>query len=248
MRFSAQIAIITGARQGIGYAIAERLGSEGAKLFMVSRDQRIEEAVGVLKKKGIVAQAFCADVGNPDGAKTMVETCLAQFERIDILINNAGVVGIGPIETISPQDWEAVLRNNLTTAFLCSQAAYTVMRQQRSGSVVNVSSIAGRSYSLVAGVHYTASKAALIGFTRQFALEAAPHGIRVNAIAPSQTDTPMLRNGLAQSKKTIDDIAKKIPLGRIAQPDEVASVCAFLCSQDASYVTGAVVDINGGLF
>ncbi len=241
-----QVALITGAREGIGLAIGRELGMQGATVVLISRGVGVRQAAQKLASEGLTVCGMEADVSDPDAVKALVADCLDRFNRVDILVNNAGVGGGGPIEEISIEEWNEVFRNNLTTVFLCSKHVFPAMKQQRSGTIVNISSVAGRFRSSVAGVHYTASKAAIIGFTRQLALEGAPLGIRVNAIAPAQTDTEMLREGLAKTNKTVEDIARQIPLGYIARPEQIASVCAFLCSEDSSYMTGAIVDVNGG--
>lgn len=246
MRLKGQTAIVTGGRRGIGFQVARRIGLEGANVLIVSRSSETRDAAESLIREGICAVGLSLDLCDESAVQMMVTECLSRFGGIDILVNNAGVAGIGGIESVSLEDWKNVVNNNLMTAFLCSKFVFPHMKVKRSGKIVNVSSVAGRSSSSVAGVHYTASKAGIIGLTRQLAREGAPFGIRVNAVAPSQTDTEMLREGLNLSGKNPADIATTIPLGFIAHPDQVASVCLFLCTEDSSYMTGAVLDVNGG--
>ena len=176
----------------------------------------------------------------------MVARAIAEFGTVDILVNNAGILrGTSPPEEISEDEWDLVLAFNLKGAFHCTKAVLPTMKKQRSGGIVNVSSIAGRSVSNSGGAHYTASKAALLGFTRHAAREAAPYGITVNAIAPAGVDTPMVSEVWPEAR--MDALVAKIPLGRVARAEEIAELVLFLVSEKSSYITGATIDINGGL-
>lgn len=248
MKLTHRIAIVTGGRAGIGFAIARLFASEGATVILVGRSEAVQESSEKLRAEGLDVHSVVANLGDEKAVASLMEFVVERFGVLDILVNNAGVAGIGKIEDISLMDWEDVMRNNLTTAFLCCKYALPIMKKRGSGAIVNISSIAGRAFSQVAGVHYTSSKAGLLGLTRQLAWEEAAHGIRVNAIAPSQTNTEMLQKGLEISNKTISEIAEKIPLGRVADPREIATVCLYLCSDASAYVTGTTVDVNGGLF
>jgi 3-oxoacyl-[acyl-carrier protein] reductase len=247
MRLKGQVAIVTGARRGIGFAAAKCLCEEGAAVVLTGRDPAVIAAAESLKKLGYQAVGVPADLTQEQDVKRLVDQAVKQFGRVDILVNNAGVVGVGGVESVTIEQWKSVMDNNVTTAFLCSKHVTPIMKAQKRGVMINVSSVAGRSSSMVAGVHYTSSKAAMIGLTRQLARELSPSGIRVNAVAPSQTKTEMLVEGLEKSGKNIDDIAAKIPLGYIASAEQVASVIKFLCLDDSSYMTGAILDVNGGL-
>lgn len=246
MKFKNQVAIVTGGRRGIGLCIGKILAVNGARVVLVGRNPAIKDVAKGLLDQGLRATGCVADVSDYKSVQSLIETTQREFGRIDILVNNAAITGIGRIEEVSLDDWNSVIKNNLTSAFLCSKFVFPVMKKQMSGKIVNISSIAGRSYSLISGIHYTSSKAALIGFTRQLAAEGARFGIRVNCIAPSPTDTEMLSSGLAQVGITASDVAKRSPLGMLAQPEQIASVCSFLCSDESSYMTGAILDVNGG--
>jgi 3-oxoacyl-[acyl-carrier protein] reductase len=250
--FEGRVALVTGARSGIGLAVARQFAKNGANVIMVSRSEKIKSAATALsnelshRDQRIIG--ISADFSDENQVSRVFDLVNSQFGGIDILINNAGVSHTGRIEAVSLREWEDVFKNNLTSAFLCSRAAVALMRNKNSGAIVNVSSVAGRSASLISSVAYTASKAGMIGLTRQLAKEVASAGIRVNAIAPSQTDTEMLNEALAKVNKKADDIAKVIPLGKIATPEQVADVCLYLSGPSSSYITGAVIDVNGGSF
>jgi 3-oxoacyl-[acyl-carrier protein] reductase len=233
--FKGKVAIITGASSGIGQAVAEAIANYGAHTVFISRSGA-EAISSELNAAGKSTLSLPCDVTDETQVKQAIASVFERYGRIDILINNAAINQIAKIEDIS----------NLTSQFLCCKHVVPIMKQQRSGNIINVSSIAGNFRSKISGIHYVASKAGVVGFTRQLAYELAPFQINVNAICPSQTYTPMLAATLPPEaeQKLIDSI----PLGRIASMEEQVNVILFLASHLSSYMTGAIVDVNGGQF
>ena len=242
-----KVAVVTGSGRGVGFACAQALVGRGIHVVMVGRSPKVNSAAKRLLSKGFKCAPFQADCSTEEGSSAVTEFCRKNYGRVDFLINNAGVPGVGKIRDLTVEDWDYVLKNNLTSAFLCSRDLLPLLLKRRGGAIVNVASVAARSYSLVAGVHYTASKAGMIGLTRQLAAETGPLGLRVNAVAPSQTKTEMLQKGLRRSGVSIRSLEEKNPMKTLASPKQVASVCAFLCTSEASYINGAVLDVNGGM-
>lgn len=241
--FSGRTVVVTGGSSGIGAAAAEEFASAGAAVALVAR-RGADALADELGKRGCSVLSLRADLSVEGEVKRTVNEVIDQFGAIDVLVNCAGIAGPGKIEEITLEAWDEMLRNNLTSQFLCCKYAVPVMKRQKSGKIVNVSSIAGRFRSALSGIHYVTSKAAILGFTRQLAYELAPFHINVNAICPSQTRTPMLAGVLTLDAE--HDLAESIPLGHIADPSEQAGVILFLASDAASYMTGAIVDVNGG--
>lgn len=241
MRFAGKAAIVTGASRGIGRAIAELLHREGAQVLVNYRSNEaaamaVVQQLNPERPNSIVA--FRADVGEPDEVRAMVAHCLGAFGRVDILVNNAGYVQDATILDHSDANWRQTMRANLDGVFYCTREVAPHMVRQRSGSIVSISSIAAYTGG-VNSAAYTATKAAVIAITRKIAVELAQYGIRVNAVAPGGVETDMAR-GLS------DTFKKMTPLGRLAQPSEIAAVVTFLCSDEASFVTGECVRATGG--
>ncbi len=241
--FRDKVAIITGASSGIGKITDEMFCAVGARTVFVSRSGA-DESVDRLKSKDYSCLSLKCDISKEEPVKKMVDTVLKEYGTIDILVNCAAVNQLVKIEDISLEDWEHVLRNNLTSVFLCCKYVLQVMKQKKYGKIINVSSIAGRFRSSLSGIHYVTSKAAVIGFTRQLAYEAGNFQINVNAVCPGQTYTPMLNKSLRPGDK--ENLEKIIPLGYIASPEQQANVILFLASDEANYINGAIVDVNGG--
>ena len=243
--FAGRVAIVTGAGRGMGRAVASRLAAGGAKLVVNDLDaDSAEGTAGALREAGAEALATPGDVTSSADVARMVASALGHFGRIDVLVNNAGVLRPTPVFDIEEEEWDMVVNGNLKSTYLCSRAVLPAMREQGWGRIVNFSSTAGKSVSTVGGAHYTASKAAILGFTRHLAKEEAAHGITVNAVCPGLIDTEMVRATVsAERVKTYTD---SFPIARIGEPWEVAELVAFLASDKAAYITGASLDINGG--
>lgn len=241
MRFEGKAAIVTGAARGIGRATAELLHNDGAQVLVNFRTNEAA-ATALVEQLNSVRQnsavAFRADVGDPDEVRAMIARCLEAFGRVDILVNNAGYVQDATILDHTDAIWRETMRANLDGPFYCIREVAPYMVQQRSGAIVSISSIA----AYLGGVNsaaYTASKAAVIALTRKISLELAQYGIRVNAVAPGGTETEMVRD-------RVEALRKLHPMGRLAQPGEIAAVIAFLCSDEASFITGECVKVAGG--
>ncbi|MDH7500897.1 MAG: 3-oxoacyl-ACP reductase family protein [candidate division NC10 bacterium] len=246
MRLAGKKAIVTGGGRGIGRAIAIAFAREGADVLInyLSRDSDAQETSRQVQALGRSALLFKGDVSDSAQVKAMVDLALREWGRIDILVNNAGITHIAtPFET-TEEDWDRVLRINLKGAFLCCKAVLDTMVKQGGGRIINISSVVGKSGG-IAGLTYAASKAGLIGLTKSLATHLAPHNILVNAIAPALIDTEMLRwRTEEQWKETI----ASTPLKRLGDPMDMAESAVFLASNGGNYITGATIDVNGGLY
>ena len=240
-------AFVTGAQQGIGRATAVALARAGADVGVNYLDDAdaggaVLREIEALGRRGVVVQG---DVSTPSQAEAMTVSVARQLGGLDVLVNNAGVFPRVPFLEMKEGDYDLVLDVNLKGTFFCAQAAARLMvHGGRKGAIVNLSSQAVRGAPL--GVHYSASKSGVIGMTRAMALELAPHGIRVNAVAPGLTDTAQPRYG--HSEESLATLARAVPIGRMAHPGEIAEVIVFLASDDARYITGQVLNANGGSY
>jgi len=242
-------AVVTGASRGIGRAIAQALADDGFQVAVnyLTRDLEARELVDKISAGGGAARAFRANVSDPAECARLVEGALAAFGRLDVLVNNAGISQTGvPIADLPAEDWERMLRINLSGPFYLIKAVLPHMRQRRSGHIVNLSSNVTQRFPATYGA-YTVSKAGVDALTRVLAKEEGPNGIRVNAIAPGPIATDMFAQALAvMGPERAEAFVKSIPLGRTGQPEEIASAVRFLVSDAASYLTGQVVYVNGG--
>jgi len=241
-----KVALITGAARGIGKAIALRYAAEGADIAFTDLviNEVAEETVAQLESFGVRVKAYASNAADFEATQEVVAQVLADFGRIDILVNNAGITKDGLVMRMSEQQWDSVIAVNMKSAFNFLHAVVPVMARQRSGSIINMASIAGQTGN-PGQVNYAASKAGLIAMAKSVAKEMGPRGIRANAIAPGYVLSEMTE-ALPQAVK--DEFIKLIPLGRGASVDEIASVALFLASDLASYVTGQVIAVNGGMY
>lgn len=238
-------AVVTGSARGIGKAIATKLASFGANVVISDINADAAKATAAeIGATGPKAISFAADVSKGDQADALIESCVKEFGKIDILVNNAGITKDTLLLRMKQEQWDAVIAVNLTGTYLCAQAAFKHMFKQKNGAIINISSIAGENGN-VGQTNYAASKAGVIGFTKAVALEGASRGVRCNAIAPGFVKTDMTD---AIPEKIRLEMAQKIPLGRAGLPDDIANGVAFLASDMASFITGHILDINGGGF
>jgi len=244
MTLSGRVALVTGASQGIGRACALRLAQSGATVAAAARNrEKLEEVVGEITSAGGQAAAFALDVADEEQIKAVFKAVIAQFGKIDILVNNAGITRDQLVMRMKRADWDAVIQTNLTSAYLCTQQVTSSMLKQRWGRIINVASVFGQM-GQAGQANYAASKAGLIGLTMAIARELASRSITCNAVAPGFIDTPMTEVLSAEFK---DGAVKTIPLGRTGTAEEVAHSVAFLASEEAGYITGHVLNVNGGL-
>ena len=237
-------AIITGAARGIGLEIARVLAEAEAKVALIDLDEKQgDKATRQLRADGFEVMHVVADVSDERQVREMVGQILERLRRIDILVNNAGICPITPIEAITAEEWDTVMRVKLKGTFLCSKAVIPVMLRQGSGKIINIASSAGQMGGLAVGLHYSASKAGMLGLTKGLARILAPQ-IQVNAVSPGTTESEMT-SGWTQ--EAIDDIISKIPAGRLGRPADVAAAVCFLASDEANFITGQTLSVNGGL-
>jgi len=244
MSLSGRVAFVTGASQGIGRACALKLATAGAAVAVAARNQeKLKELVNEITAAGGKAAAFALDVTDEEQIKSAIKAAIAHFGKIDILVNNAGITRDQLVMRMKRADWNAVLDTNLTSAYLCIQQVSTSMLKQRWGRIINIASVFGQM-GQAGQANYSASKAGLIGLTMAIARELGSRNITCNAVAPGFIETAMTEGLGDEFKQTA---AKQIPLGRVGSPADVASAVAFLASDDASYITGHVLNVNGGM-
>jgi len=244
MSLSGRVALVTGASQGIGRTVALRLAKDGATVAVAARNQeKLNELVTEITAAGGKAATFALDVSDEDQVKSTIKAAIAQFGKIDILVNNAGITRDQLVMRMKRADWDAVLQTNLTSAYLCIQAIMSSMLKQRWGRIINITSVFGQM-GQAGQANYSASKAGLIGLTMAIAREVGSRNITCNAIAPGFIETAMTAVLSDEFKQTA---IKQIPLGRVGSPEDVAGAVAFLASDDASYITGHVLNVNGGM-
>jgi len=244
MSLSGRLALVTGASQGIGRACALRLAKEGASVAVAARNQeKLNQLVNEIIAAGGKAAAFPLDVADEEQVKSAVKAAIMQFGKIDILVNNAGITRDQLVMRMKRADWDAVLQTNLTSAYLCIQQVIGSMLKQRWGRIINISSVFGQM-GQVGQANYAASKAGLIGLTMAIAREVGSRNITCNAVAPGFIETAMTA---VLSDEFKQNAVKQIPLGRVGTPEDVAATVAFLASDDAAYITGHVLNVNGGM-
>ncbi|MBC7242693.1 MAG: SDR family oxidoreductase [Anaerolineae bacterium] len=254
-RFVGQVAMITGAGSGIGKACALRFAQEGANVLCLDvNDPASEAAAQECRQHGVEALAMHCDVTHEEDIERAVQAAMERWGRIDVLVAAAGVYRGAPLPEVSLKQWQLVIDVNLTGVFLSNRAVAPIMMKQRSGSIINISSMAGKT-SWPASAEYSASKSGVIGLTRSVAMELAPYGATANAVCPGNTRTEMVeyvaatiaaREGISP-EEWLRQRAKDCPMGRFAEPWEIAGVVAFLASEDSRYLTGQAIEVDGGM-
>jgi 3-oxoacyl-[acyl-carrier protein] reductase len=244
MKLKDRVAIITGAARGIGKAIALTFIREGAKVALVDIDQKQLEALRneIERRKGESISISCDITKSPE-VQEMVNQVKKAFGRIDILVNNAGIIRRGTIETVTEEDWDRVIAVNLKGTFNCCKATFETMKQQRYGKIVSISSISGKLGDITSAPGYGPSKAGIDALSKTLAKQLAPYGINVNVVSPHAIETEMSAQWSEERRK---EIIASIPLGRLGKPEDVAEAVLFLVSDSASFITGEILDVNGG--
>ena len=255
-RIDGQIAVVTGAAQGLGLGIAERLARNGATVVMADlQHEKVEEVAGRLQKLGLSVHAAFGDVSDSASVNACFDAATEAHGRLDILVNNAGIgQQVAPVVALDDGEWDRVLRVTLTGTFYCCRAAGRIMEGQGSGAIVNISSINGQNPAALVAA-YNAAKEGVISLTRTLALELAAYGVRVNAVCPGPVYTAFNRSNMVQRSRTlglsedemIERIRSAIPLGRWGEPKDIANAVAFLCSPAADWITGEVLRVSGGM-
>jgi 3-oxoacyl-[acyl-carrier protein] reductase len=241
---SGKVAIVTGASRGIGRAVAALLAERGARVVAAARADNAAGTVAAIQAAGQRADVASVDVTDAGAVEAMVAKTVERHGRVDILVNNAGIARDQLLLRMKREDWDQVIATNLTAAFVCTQAVLRPMVRQRSGRIVSISSVVGQTGN-AGQANYAASKAGLIGFSRALAREVASRNITVNVVAPGLIDTDMTR---ALTEKLQGDWGSQIPLGRLGETTDVAAAVCFLASDEASYITGQVLAVNGGMY
>ena len=244
IELSGRIALVTGASRGIGRAIAMRLAAQGAHVIAAARGENAKGTADEIGGAGGRAEHVALDVTETGAADAAIADVVQRHGRIDILVNNAGIARDQLMLRLKREDWDAVITTNLTATFTLTQAALKPMIRQRAGRVVSISSVVGQSGN-AGQANYAASKAGLIGFSKAVALEVASRGITVNVVAPGLIETDMTK---AITEAAHEQWVSKIPLKRLGSPDDIAAAVCFLASDEASYITGQVLAVNGGMY
>jgi 3-oxoacyl-[acyl-carrier protein] reductase len=244
MKLEGRVALVTGASQGIGHACAVALAREGASVALAARNQqKLDDLAAQITAAGGKTAAFVVDVADEEQVKSAVKSAIGQFGKIDILVNNAGITRDQLVMRMKRADWDTVLNTNLTSAYLCIQQVIPSMLKQRWGRIINITSVFGQM-GQAGQANYSASKAGLIGLTMAIAREVASRNITSNAIAPGFVETNMTA---ALSEEFKQQAVKQIPLGRVGKSEDIANAVVFLASEEASYITGHVLNVNGGM-
>jgi 3-oxoacyl-[acyl-carrier protein] reductase len=239
-----QIALVTGASQGLGHAVAVRLGANGAKVLCVARNaEKLADTVAQIQALGGEAVAMACDVTNRESIEKLFEQVETDYKRLDILVNNAGITRDTLLPRMTDVQWDEIIAANLTSCFLFSRAATRIMMGQRYGRIINMSSVSGLIGN-AGQTNYSATKAGMIGFTRSLSKEMAKRKITVNAVAPGFIESEMTK---ALGDSIIDEVKKRVPANRLGTGDDVAACVLFLASRAASYVTGQVITVDGGM-
>lgn len=249
VNLSGKTALVTGGAQGIGFGIVYRLAEAGAKVMIADfKETESAQAVQKLSEKGWSAKSVKVDVSNEEDVKRALEEIVKEFGGVDILVNNAGIYPTVPVEEMTVEDFDKVIAVNLKGVFLCTKyVTEQMIKQGRGGKVINVTSIDALHPSAVGLAHYDASKHGVWGFTKNVALELAPHKIWVNAIAPGAIETPGVTGGKPLAQEIMDHFLAKIPMKKMGEPDDIGKVALFLASEMSSYMTGSQIVVDGGV-
>lgn len=247
MRLEGKVAIVTGGSRNVGRGISLKLAEEGADIVAnyMSNREAVLETVNLIKKLGRRATSIQTDVSNYNKVEDMVNETINNFGKVDILVNNAGIANITPIWDVSEEELDRTISINLKGVFNCCKAVIKHMMNRRYGKIINISALAGVGGLLPASVHYCATKGGIISLTKSLANHVAPYNINVNAIAPGQLDSPSIR---WRTPEQLEELKRRIPLGRFGRIEEVAETVVFLASDNTSFITGATININGGVF
>jgi len=245
MKLKNSVSIVTGGAKGIGWAIAFAFIREGSKVAIVDIEakEKMETVKKDLEKMGGEALFLSCDITKFSDVEQMVETVFQSFGRIDILVNNAGIIRRGTIETVAQEDWDRVIEVNLKGTFNCSKAVVEIMKRQGCGKIINISSIAGKLGDITSAPGYASSKAGIDALTKTLAMQLAKYHINVNAVSPHAIETEMSRQWSEEKRR---EVIASIPLGRLGKPEDVAEAVLFLASEEASFITGEILDVNGG--
>lgn len=250
-----RLAAVTGGASGIGLASVRRLHADGHRVLIIDRSELALELAQELSTEEFPVYAMIADLSSPEAIEKLTVDIDREFGGVDILLNNAGIHpkrrdgSHYPIAEITLDQWNLVMDINMTATFLLSQWAMKGMSERGWGRIINVASRAGRMYMPISGAHYAASKAAVIGFTRYLAGDGGPYGVTANTVAPGRIKTPLSDvSGIGSSQNLHEESARAVPLRRVGTADELAASVSFLASEDSSFITGAVIDVNGGAF
>ncbi|KGJ18126.1 SDR family NAD(P)-dependent oxidoreductase [Paracoccus sanguinis] len=245
MRFRDRIVVVTGAAGGIGSAIAQRFASEGARVVLTDRDaQGVEAAAGAIRAAGGTARGLAGDIATAEGCRAVIADVIATDGTPDVLCNNAGINRRGNLLSLTPEDWRLSFAVNLDAMFHLCQAVLPAMIENGGSAIVNTASQWGL-HPAPNHIAYNVTKAAVASFTQNLARDYAPQKIRVNAVCPGEIHTPMLEAGVTRAGRTIADLDRLVPFGRIGRPDEVAALVAFLASDEAAFMCGSLVEITG---
>ncbi|HTT37569.1 MAG TPA: 3-oxoacyl-ACP reductase FabG [Burkholderiales bacterium] len=243
MRLAGKVSIITGAGRGIGQATALKFGREGALVVVCDLDQdSVDQTVSAVRSAGGEAVGFLVDVTSADSIRAMVEGVVQRYGRIDVLVNNAGIVQDAQLIKMTDEQFDRVLEVNLKGTYNCTKAVAAIMVDQKSGVILNASSIVG-VYGNFGQTNYAASKFAVIGMVKTWARELGRKGVRANAVCPGFVETTILNT---IPERVLQALRERVPLGRLAKPEEIANTYAFLASDEASYINGAVIEVSGG--
>lgn len=245
MKLSGRVALVTGAASGIGRATAVALANAGANLALLDIDDAaLADTATQVESVGRRALPIRSDVSLAIQAQAAIVHAVETLGRLDILVNNAGIVYVGTVAEMTEEDWDRVIAVNLKSVFLCCRAVIPIMHRERFGRIVNVSSLGARNGGIITGANYAASKGGVWSFTKALARELAHDGITVNCVMPGVIDTPMTQG---HDRARMAAVERSVPVGRLGRPEDIAEAILFLVSEEASYITGATLDVNGGL-